>query len=165
MWEWLTEKNGNAIVVNYLMNLDVSDFRYGRPAPDTDWRRTMVEASQHRDTLTSLVKELIENKSLPFNHDIVKLSEAVEGLRAVLKLSNDSATKINNYTLTRSLTDLGCVYSGVLSVRPEPKANPIALRYWAVRNKDHWSKVKVAKTWFDAYTSIIPETPKPSDSE
>ncbi len=133
MHRWL-DTGGNAIVYHYLLHRDVSGFQPGAPAPDTEWKREVVEAGRHE--LTPILAERIEHRQGLFSQDVLSLEEVQAALLGVTVYSR-SVNQRDCVRALRELEDMGIV------VKKTFKTERTTKRRFVIRNFEEWKNASL----------------------
>lgn len=131
---WL-EAEGYAIVVNYLMNYDVSKFNPKALPPTNAYKELITELGA--TDLEMVLKESIEHGQPPFHKDIVKPSELIR---------HQGWEGVTTKKLANALDSLGCLPRTVR----ETTGKRTSHNFWAIRNIKKW-RPKKPKYWIEAY--------------
>jgi hypothetical protein len=130
---WI-EKEGNGLVVRWLLDRDLRLFNAKAPAPMTAFKKTIVNGS--RSPLKFQIEEMISALDTPFDADIVRSADIVDALNG----------KYSTKAIGGVLAEIGCINKECK--RSTGKREKLSL--FAVRDYDNWDK-KNASYWFDDY--------------
>lgn len=103
------------------------------PAPQTEAARTMQHAS--RSSLTTLVGDMIESRTMPFDKDCGTVLEVATKLETMY---GTIERKINISTVRSALEESGALYLGSHGYR-KPDGAPTTFKPWAWRDQDKWN--------------------------
>jgi hypothetical protein len=83
--EFLSTRRAAAVLRHYFLNVDTSNFSPSAKAPETEARNEMVRASMPTDLAYML--RVFEERSGPFERDVVRTSEVVEAIRRETRIA------------------------------------------------------------------------------
>ena len=81
-WGWMKDQNGVLACIDYLMTLDLSDFRPKEAPPVTDFLRDMVDdgkSDAHR-----ALERCLESRLGVFQYDVLTAEDMAEGIRTAI---------------------------------------------------------------------------------
>ncbi|RMG32529.1 MAG: hypothetical protein D6720_13155, partial [Gammaproteobacteria bacterium] len=135
LWAYL-EGDGSLHVWHWLANRDLSGFNAKGRAPDTAYKRELIEVSE--DPHLAKLREAIEEEVWPFNHDLVTMD-------AVLQFLDDP--RMDAGRAGGLLRELGCE-----SYRPARKigGKTQRVRVWSVRRHAHYQALRPAELFDEA---------------
>lgn len=99
--KWMYEDGGMDLVAGYLINKNVSKFKYARSPAKTLFLEKLADSS--KDNLYHRIKLLREEDVVPFNKDLVKIQDVISAL---------DDPKLNPQHVARSLSQLGMINLG-----------------------------------------------------
>lgn len=142
LWQWL-QGDGGLHVWHWLANRDLSGFNARGRAPDSDYKRELIEVSE--DPNLAKLRERIEEGLYPFVNDLVSM-DRVLGYLDNPKLDAGSAGGL--------LRELGCKH-----YRPSRKVDgrTRSVRVWSVRNHEKYSAMRPAEL-FDLADQLTANT-------
>lgn len=131
---WLKE-GGARFVFNYLLNLDVSDFKPFAPAFMTQAKQRMIE--NVRSDLGSWVRQLKSNATYIMDNSLIKFNKDLLTTQQILTMYDpDRMGRVTANGMGRELSKAGFrqAYDG----RPIKLADGSYNRYYIVRNLEKW---------------------------
>lgn len=130
---WL-DGGGNALVVRWLLDRDISDFNPKQPAPLTRFKSELIGTS--KSPLKHQIEDMIAAGDFPFNVDCVRSIDVSKAMR----------DKYSAKSIGIVMSELGCL--PMMCKRSTGKREKVAL--FAVRNIDEWRQQSAIK-WLDQY--------------
>lgn len=127
LWQYL-EGDGGLYVWHWLANRDLSGFNAKGRAPDTEYKRELIEVSE--DPHRAKLRDAIEEEAWPFNHDLVTMD-------SVLQFLDDP--RMDAGRAGGLLRELGCE-----SYRPARKigGKSRTIRVWSVRQHARYQAMR-----------------------
>jgi hypothetical protein len=135
LYRYLEQEKGHEIIVDWLLNRDVSEFNPAMLPPSNEYKELITDMSG--TDLEMLIGERLVNKEPPFNKELIKVADifAAGGWEGVTMKR-----------FTTALDSLGCVPKKVR----EGHGKRMTHSLWAIHNHDKWGK-KPPKDWLDGY--------------
>ena len=123
LYSWLNDQ-GNALVVRWLLNRDVSNFNPKAPAPHTDYKTQIQELG--KTSLEMEIEDKIAAYDPPFTKDIIRIDDStVDSLSGSKKL------------IENALINLGC--DKAQCRRSTGKREKYT--FWIIRNQEEYKKL------------------------
>jgi len=135
LYKWLEDEGGLAIVVDYLLNYDVSQFNPKALPPTNAYKELITELGS--TDLEMVLKESIEHGQPPFHKDIVKPSDLIK---------HQGWEGVTTKKLSNAFDSLGCLPRTVRDTNGKRTSHS----FWAIRNVRKWRKSKPIR-WLEAY--------------
>lgn len=148
LYDWLENENGLGIVVNHLLNLDVSGFKFKSPPPVTAYKELMIDMSG--TDLEMAFRERIDGRERPFDKDIIYPRDILEqgGWEGI--------------TIKRMIGALDALGATPRCIRTSCDGNRAQLTLWCIRNQKKWKDASSSR-WHKCYkgeVAIVPPKPK-----
>lgn len=153
-YAWL-KAGGAAAVLAYLHTVDLSDFSPGGNAPETPWRRDMVDDARtgSRDVhIEQWVSDGVDAKTGIFASDVVSLDDI---LGAFKSLHPDQ--RVDRKVVSQALRRMGALRSDHAGkdLRFTHDGRRITVRAWAIRNVAYWSdSARTPEEWHAALRGV-----------
>jgi phage/plasmid-associated DNA primase len=121
-------------VLNYLQNLDISEFREGAAPPMTAAKRDIIEYST--PDLDAWITETIESCAAPCDADIITIDDLRNALPRQLQNGYATANRIG-----KILRDCNCIRS-----TERITVGGVKKRFWVLRNYDKYKSLEQLKS-------------------
>ena len=135
LYDWLRKEKGDEIVVGWLLERDLTDFRPTALPPHNEYKELIIDMSG--TDVENLIHERITNKEMMFEKDVIKISD-------VFATGGWEGITIKKFAT--ALDSLGCVPKKVRENHGKRKTHSL----WAIHDTKKWSKASPAD-WLDAY--------------
>jgi len=135
LYNWLEGDYGYEIVVNFLLNRNVSHFNPTAPPPVNEYKKLITEMSG--TDLEIMLQERIENNEPPFHRDIVKVSDII---------SVGGWEGVTAKRFATALDSLGAIPKKVRGTDEKRRTHNL----WAIHHHKKWLEAS-SKKWLDYF--------------